>query len=152
MSSRCREALVVAVLLWGCEKERPKFERATTSGLVQSLDVQTSDLQAGPKTAEPPVRNPFAGNSFALQDGKRLYGWFNCAGCHGAEGGGAIGPPLADREWIYGGDAQHIYLSIVQGRPQGMPSFRGRLSDDDLWKLVAYVQSLGEGEVSAGGS
>ena len=33
--------------------------------------------------------------------GKRLFSWYNCIGCH-ANGGGGIGPPLMDDEWIYG--------------------------------------------------
>ncbi|HEX5819905.1 MAG TPA: c-type cytochrome, partial [Gemmatimonadales bacterium] len=44
--------------------------------------------------------------------------------------------------WLYGGAPANIYATIVQGRPNGMPSFGGRLTDDDVWKLVAYVRSM----------
>jgi len=71
-----------------------------------------------------------------------LYSWYNCVGCH-AHGGGGIGPALMDRTWIYGGRPEQIYASIVQGRPNGMPSFGERLDDADRWRLVAYVQSMG---------
>ncbi len=35
-----------------------------------------------------------------------------------------------------------IFASIQQGRPNGMPSFRGKLTNDQIWQLVAYVRSL----------
>ena len=43
----------------------------------------------------------FEANAFHMNEGKRLFGWFNCAGCH-ANGGGGMGPPLMDEKWIYG--------------------------------------------------
>ena len=30
----------------------------------------------------------------------------------------------------------------MKGRPNGMPSFRGRIPEDQIWQLVAYVRSL----------
>lgn len=54
-----------------------------------------------------------------------------------------MGPPLMDDEWIYGHRPEQIYASIVQGRPEGMPTFRGRLNVHQVWQLVAYVRSLG---------
>jgi hypothetical protein len=38
-------------------------------------------------------------------------------------------------------------LVIVQGRPNGMPSYGGQLTDTQVWKLVALVTSLGAGWV-----
>ena len=65
----------------------------------------------------------------------------NCTGCH-AHGGGAIGPPLMDDNWIYGSQPDQIFATIVEGRPNGMPSFRGKLPDYEIWQLAAYVRSL----------
>lgn len=91
------------------------------------------------------VQNPYAGDPRAIGEGERLYAWYNCGGCHGALGGGGMGPPLRDEEWIYGGDAISIYESIMEGRPEGMPTWQGKIPEDQGWKIVAYVQSLGEG-------
>jgi len=66
----------------------------------------------------------------------------NCAGCHAAGGGGGIGPALSDEEWIYGWEPEVIFDSIVYGRPNGMPSFSGRIPDQQVWQIVAYVRSL----------
>ncbi|MDB4891334.1 MAG: cytochrome c class, partial [Gemmatimonadetes bacterium] len=37
---------------------------------------------------------------------------------------------------------ENIYATIVQGRPNGMPSFAGRIPAPQVWMLVAYVRSL----------
>jgi cytochrome c oxidase cbb3-type subunit III len=62
-------------------------------------------------------------------------------GCH-AHGGGAIGPALMDSVWIYGSHPDQIYSDIVQGRPNGMPSFSGKIPEYQVWELVAYVRSM----------
>jgi cytochrome c oxidase cbb3-type subunit 3 len=47
-----------------------------------------------------------------------------------------------DDEWIYGFEPANIYFTIVEGRPNGMPSFRNKIPDFQVWQLVAYVQSM----------
>lgn len=91
------------------------------------------------------MRNPYAGDDRMVAEGKQYFLDMNCAGCHGVVGGGGIGPPLLDEEWIYGGSPQNIYQSIVQGRPNGMPSYANRIPDDRLWMIVAYLQSISPG-------
>jgi cytochrome c oxidase cbb3-type subunit 3 len=82
-------------------------------------------------------QNPNAGN------GQQFFTWFNCAGCHGARGGGGIGPPLRDDVWIYGSDPASIFQTIAQGRPNGMPAFAGKIPDEQIWSLELYIRSLG---------
>jgi cytochrome c oxidase cbb3-type subunit 3 len=53
-----------------------------------------------------------------------------------------VGPALTDDVWIYGGDALSIYTTIAEGRPNGMPGYAGRVPEDQLWQLTAYVRSL----------
>ena len=77
-----------------------------------------------------------------MAEGKRLYAAYNCAPCHGLNGGGAIGPPLMDDKWIYGAQPDQIYATISQGRPNGMPSFGGHVPNQQIWQLVAYVESM----------
>jgi len=110
-----------------------------------------SELQPGPGPEEDPnatrlipsgqVPNAYEENAFALSEGKRLFSAFNCVGCH-AHGGGDIGPPLMDAKWIYGHEPQQIFSTIVEGRPNGMPSFGARVPEYQIWWLVAYVRSL----------
>jgi cytochrome c oxidase cbb3-type subunit 3 len=105
--------------------------------------VRTSTLAAGAPSQVPELRNPYADDPGALTQGRLLYQSFNCSGCHGGAGGGGIGPPLADADWIYGGSDANIYATIVQGRPNGMPAFGPSLQGEAAWKLAAYVRSLG---------
>ncbi len=48
-----------------------------------------------------------------------------------------------DAKWIYGSSPENIYDTIVQGRPNGMPAFGGKIPGQQVWQLVAYVRSLG---------
>ena len=124
----------------GCEREQRRFqEPAPASAAPQS--IQLSELQAGPSTPRPPSPDPYKENAYGVNEGKRLFSWYNCEGCH-AKGGGGIGPPLMDANWIYGAEPGNIFATIVQGRPNGMPSFRGRIPEYQVWQLVAYVRSM----------
>ena len=89
------------------------------------------------------LTNPYEGDAVAVAQGKALYGAMNCVYCHGAAGAGLIGPPLDSHGWRYGGAPAQIYNSIHDGRPQGMPGWGGSLPPDQIWKLVAYIESLG---------
>ena len=80
-------------------------------------------------------------NQNAVNIGKALFYSMNCAGCH-SNGGGGMGPSLLSGPRIYGGRLEQIRQSIADGRPNGMPSWRARLSDADLWRLAAYVRSM----------
>lgn len=80
-------------------------------------------------------------NAHAVAEGKLLFRWFNCAGCH-AQGGGGMGVALMDKEWRYGSEPDSIFATIMDGRPNGMPAFRGRITEDQVWQLVGYVRSM----------
>jgi cytochrome c oxidase cbb3-type subunit III len=134
---------IIVIALCACRQERYLEERGIAPKGGERIAIQTSPLAAGRGVPTRDVANPYEGNVHAVQEGKQFYIWFNCAGCHGAIGGGAIGPPLRDRDWIYGSSSAQIYHSIVEGRPQGMPAYRG-VPEESLWKLVAFVRSLGE--------
>ena len=94
----------------------------------------------GPNAVSEP-KNHYANDRPAIGEGRRLFGWYNCSGCHGDHAGGGMGPSLRDSVWIYGGTEARIYRSIAEGRTKGMPSW-GRLPPDQIWKLVAYIKSL----------
>jgi mono/diheme cytochrome c family protein len=67
-----------------------------------------------------------------------------CAGrCHGVDGAdGFDGPILRGRTYL---DPAFVFATLMTGRPgSAMPPWNGRLSDDDLWKVIAFVASLGD--------
>src|SRR5205085_1269588 len=93
------------------------------------------------RLANPRPRHPDLANAYAVAQGKRLYGWYNCVGCHG-HGGGGMGPPLMGPRWSSGADPDVVYSVIAGGRAKGMPAFASHLSSEQIWQLVAYVLSL----------
>lgn len=88
------------------------------------------------------IKNPLAGDKTAVTTGETLFSSMNCIGCHAPEAGGGMGPPLGDVSWIYGDAPADIYLTISNGRPNGMPSYGNALPAESIWSLVSYVQSL----------
>lgn len=89
--------------------------------------------------------NPLGEGPDVIADGKRLFATMNCAGCHGYGGPGGMGPNLTDSQWDFGGTPMEIYKSIYEGRAKGMPAWGHALPPETIWKLTAYVHSLGGG-------
>jgi cytochrome c oxidase cbb3-type subunit 3 len=139
---RWHVALIVsAVLLAGCERETRRYHELPAAS-SRPEGVRLTQLQPGqPKPDQSHVLSPYQKNAYGIAEGKRLYEAYNCVGCH-AHGGGGIGPALMDDKWIYGFEPDQIFSTIVQGRPNGMPSFGGRIPDQQVWQIVAYVESL----------
>ena len=88
------------------------------------------------------LRNPFEGDARAIATGKKLFVTYNCVDCHGADGAGAMAPTFQDGRWHFGGSPSAVFESIYQGRPEGMPSWGGRITNDQIWMLTSYVRSL----------
>jgi cytochrome c oxidase cbb3-type subunit III len=116
--------------------------RPSVAAEAMRRDVATLSTLAAGQPAPPGGDNTRYENSgYDLSEGKRLYRWFNCNGCH-ANGGGDIGPALMDDKWIYGAGARNIYQTIVEGRPNGMPSFRNKIPEAQVWQIAGYVRSM----------
>jgi cytochrome c oxidase cbb3-type subunit III len=127
---------VGAGLLWWRDRDyRPQ------PAAPVNAPVSLSELYAGGKPQESGAPNDYDNSAFAISEGKRLYQWFNCSGCH-ANGGGDIGPPLMDEKWIYGSKPENIRATLLQGRPNGMPAFRQKMTDSQAWQITAYVRSM----------
>jgi cytochrome c oxidase cbb3-type subunit 3 len=132
--------LGMTAMAMSCKRE----ERGFRVQPPEANTVQTVPLTAfavGSTQPSVSVVNEYEKNAYHLSEGKRLYGQMNCSGCH-FHGGGGIGPPLMDNKWIYGGQPEQIFSTIVEGRPNGMPSFRGKLPDFAVWQITAYVRSM----------
>ena len=97
---------------------------------------------SSPVTARTKKREDYQKNAYQLAQGKTLFKQMNCNGCH-SNGGGGMGPALIDDEWIYGSSIENIVATIREGRPNGMPSYRGKVTDDQIWQIAAYVVSMG---------
>ena len=68
-----------------------------------------------------------------------------CSACHNADGSGNQllgGPNLTDDVWLYGGSAEDVRYTIVNGRNGVMPAHGDLLGDNRTKILAAYVASL----------
>ena len=110
-----------------------------------------------------------AGTDRSLAErGKALFDRLGCAGCHGGNGRGNVGPvraprlaglygspvPLADGS-IVTADDQYIHDSIMlpnkqvaAGYDPVMPPFGSALDEEQVAQLEAFLRSLGNGEVA----
>lgn len=81
-------------------------------------------------------------NGAEMERAKGIFG-ARCAVCHGADGGGIVGPNLADRFWIHGATVPDIHKVIENGvLDKGMLPWKGVLPPADIKLMVAYVWSL----------
>ncbi|MBZ0227986.1 MAG: cytochrome-c oxidase, cbb3-type subunit III [Bauldia sp.] len=146
---------------------------SATNGIVgwNSRSAVTEELAAlassrGPMVAElTKAEIADIGKNPALLDFTLAYGRVafkeNCAPCHGAGGGGAVGyPNLVDDDWLWGGDADAIAQTIAYGvrntnadsRVGDMPAFGrdGILSGPEISNVAEYVRSLSGLEIPEG--
>ena len=139
-------AVAMSLATTACEREQRPY-RELPAAAERASSVRVGQLEPGGPQPHAIVKSPYHDNAWGMSEGKRLYTAFNCAPCHGVNGGGAIGPPLIDDKWIYGAGADQIYATISQGRPNGMPAFGSHLPVQQIWQLVAYVEAM-SGQVS----
>jgi putative heme-binding domain-containing protein len=66
----------------------------------------------------------------------------HCAYCHGARGEGGRGADLTTGQYRRGGSDANLYTTIRNGIPgKEMPAVRA--TDDEVWKMVAFVKRIG---------
>jgi cytochrome c oxidase cbb3-type subunit 3 len=83
-----------------------------------------------------------ASDRSAVTEGQAVY-TTNCAACHGVDGGGVIGPNLADDAWLHGGTPEAIHRTVRIGvLEKGMPGWERLLKPAQVDQVVAYVISL----------
>jgi len=133
----------IVLLAVACEREQREFAGSRAESQEREIVALTRLSPGGtsPDISPTDKGRHYENNAFQQSEGKRLFAWFNCTGCHG-HGGGGSGPALMDDKWIYGDRIENIVETIREGRPNGMPSFRGKIPDDEIWQLAAYVRSL----------
>ena len=66
----------------------------------------------------------------------------HCAYCHGARGEGGRGVDLTTGVYRRGGSDAELYTTVRNGIPgTEMPAVRA--TNEEVWKMVAFVKSLG---------
>jgi len=91
----------------------------------------------------------------SLANGRQLF-VASCAGCHGQQGKGDggqemkdnLGVPLKPRDLTAGifkgaSSSKDLYFRMLGGMPGSpMPSYKGVFTDEQIWDLIHYVQTL----------
>jgi mono/diheme cytochrome c family protein len=148
-------------------EESGDSERATQE--AKALLPEKSKITAKPleevvnEAAKGTLRNPYTDDLEKIEEGRGLFLSYSCNGCHGGNGGGGICPPLSNEVWVYGSDDDTLFRLLTLGSDQlqaagyyrigmenvvgPMPPF-GQLikSDDELWKIIAFVRSIYNGD------
>jgi mono/diheme cytochrome c family protein len=88
--------------------------------------------------------NPYQGNTEVLPEGKSLFNQY-CSHCHGPNAVQGERPRDLRRLKIrYKDDAIAVfYRTINEGRmDKGMPPWKGTLSEDVMWRIFTYLDSV----------
>ena len=144
MSSRFRirlAALGAIALLAGCDRDARDARGKPLGESAPGPSPDTVFPGGAPIRPLDPRAAAYERNAYAIAQGQQLFNVMNCVGCH-ANGGGGMGPALMDDRWRYGGRIDQIAATIAEGRPNGMPSWRSKLTEDQIWQLAAYVRSM----------
>jgi putative heme-binding domain-containing protein len=121
-----------------------RLTKAVLIGLVLPLAILPALGQRRGAPAGPP--NPFAGNTQAIAQGEQMYNE-NCTSCHGPNGGGGeIGPEIIHNLSVplRGELNDNQILDVIRNGTPGtvMPAWKGKLADDDILKIGAFLHSL----------
>ncbi|MEA2623293.1 MAG: hypothetical protein QOH61_2203 [Chloroflexota bacterium] len=118
--------------------------------VVIALSVAVA-LGGGLIGGTPDPTNPVPATVDSIDRGAALYG-SSCAACHGADarGGGPMAGTTAVQPPALTGPSSHLghhsdgqlYQIISGGLPGGMPSWAGKLSEQDIWDLVNFLRSI----------
>jgi mono/diheme cytochrome c family protein len=137
-------------------------------GLIVAASTGTHDVAAGEaitplerlaSTPKGQLKNPYADFASVAEEGHKIYMSLDCNSCHGGGGGGGMAAPLTNQIWIYGNDDDTLFrliaLGTVEFQKQGytrkgseavvgpMPPFGETIkTDDDLWKIIAWIRSV----------
>ncbi len=135
--------LYYGLILWGVAfsayyllsgwSSSAEYEEKLAAHQARVVAAQPAPVSAAAATPVEPAAQ--------LAAGQTLYA-SHCAGCHGAEGKGGVGPDLSIAGYKYGRSHDEVLTSIRDGRPGGMPAFGNQLSPAQLNDLVAFSLSL----------
>jgi putative heme-binding domain-containing protein len=114
--------------------------RTTLAALVVSVTCIAGSALVHAQ-AEPPATNPLAGDADAIQSGMGMFR-SRCADCHGMDARGVRGPDLT-QVWASGRTDAGLFRTLRRGVPgTEMPSVGPRTSDDEVWKMLAYLKTI----------
>jgi cytochrome c-L len=136
-------AIVAGCLACGAAlAEKPVFKHPFDGAPVELPlkpgEKETPALAAFKETGE----NAYRGKADAIAEGKKLYDEW-CQVCHNSDATGKMGPSLVGKSHVYPQTANDVGMFAIlnTGASGAMQSFTGRITQDDMLKVIAYVRS-----------
>ena len=124
------------------QTERPCNEDLRMKWIASLLTLVLLSLADGRVAAQnPQTKNPFQGNPDAIRAGMGIFR-ARCADCHGVDARGIRSPDLT-QVWASGRTDEGLFKTLRNGVPNTeMPAVGPRTSDDEIWKVLAYLRTL----------
>jgi cytochrome c oxidase cbb3-type subunit III len=124
--------------IFGHDDQKMEFDKEMAEAKIQVEEYQKTapDLMNKEKVT-------LLADASSIEAGKALF-QTNCVACHRADGGGAIGPNLTDKQWINGGGIKNVFNTIMEGgrAGKGMIAWKDQIKPSDIQKVASYVLSL----------
>jgi len=122
---------------------RAKLIAAATMIALSAAGGHAARAQDRAQRAEPrPTQNPLEANSQAISNGAAMFRT-RCAGCHGPDAHGYLGPDLTGF-WAAGGTDDRMFDIVRRGVPgtDMVGADPQRVLDKDIWQTLAYLRTL----------
>ena len=146
---RAATALGLALCMAACQRDVGGGQPSAAEPVLP-MPISAAAVPEGPyagiavSAVESTATNPYGNDPAAVKRGEALFLAVNCSGCHGQDAKtGIFAPNLTNNYWRYGSSDADVFNSIFYGRARGMPAWGAVLSKNQIWELVAYINSLG---------
>lgn len=138
--------MLTVVFVWTLSACKVSQPGSVESGVMKEVK---KNITIGGKDDQNPVPDTEA----SIDEGKEHFG-HHCQICHGLDGqntgvpfASQMSPPVADlrsRDVQAYTDGQLHWILVNGINPSGMPSWKGIVEDDEMWKMVRYIRHLPE--------
>ncbi|MBI1783784.1 c-type cytochrome [Candidatus Sumerlaeota bacterium] len=135
---------------WGTNRWIAEFAPAAeaSGGSESKTPEKEAKPAADARPADPKsLKNPIALTAASVAEGKAIY-LRNCQRCHGVDGRALENIDFEATNltkpdvWVHGTSDGEIFASTKFGAGADMPPFAGKLSDEEIWKIVNHIRSL----------
>jgi cytochrome c oxidase cbb3-type subunit 3 len=133
---------VERTILYGIRSGHPKSRNITDMpALVRTGQIAPDDARDAVEYLQSLAGRPYE-KAAALRGRSIYYGKGNCYDCHANDAKGVTDygtPALTGPTWIYGGDRESLYQSIVNGRHGRCPAWVNVLTPVQIRSLALYL-------------
>ncbi len=135
-----------------CKFESTKAGNAAFT--IKPTEKDSPEAKEFLETCKNPYTKQFVADPEKAKAGKKLFGYYSCTQCHGANAGGQTGPSIIDDRWQY---AKHVtdkgmFETIAGGSDAGMPAWHQQvsgnpelLSTDEILKIMGWLRASYKG-------